>query len=88
MTAGVFGQLALGFAGASESEHMHHPDFRIDDRIFATLGYPDENWGMVKLTPEQQRLFVEKAPHVFKPCDGVWGGGAVPPTSDSHVQPQ
>ena len=27
----------------------------------------------MKLTPEQQRLFIEKAPGVFNPCNGVWG---------------
>jgi hypothetical protein len=28
---------------------------------------------MVKLTPEQQRTFIEKAPETFKPCSGAWG---------------
>jgi hypothetical protein len=28
---------------------------------------------MVKLAPEQQRAFIEKAPGVFKPCSGAWG---------------
>ena len=28
---------------------------------------------MVKLTPEQQRLFLEKEPKAFKPCNGAWG---------------
>jgi len=52
---------------------MSHPDFRVAGKIFATLGYPDKNWGMVKLTPEQQRSFVEKAPAIFRPCKGTWG---------------
>ena len=34
---------------------------------------PDEDWGMLKFTAEQQRTFVEKAPKVFKPCSGAWG---------------
>jgi hypothetical protein len=34
---------------------------------------PDENWGMVKLTPEQQRTFIEKAPEIFRPSSGAWG---------------
>ncbi len=53
MTAKQFRRLALGFPEATENEHMGHPDFRVRGRIFATLG-PDEDWGMVKLTPEQQ----------------------------------
>jgi hypothetical protein len=28
---------------------------------------------MVKLTLEQQRTFIEKAPEVFKPSRGAWG---------------
>jgi hypothetical protein len=41
---------------------------------FASLGVPDKDWGMVKLTSEQQRTFIKKAPEVFKPCSGAWGG--------------
>ena len=52
---------------------MNHPDFRVAGKIFASLGVPDENWGMVKLTPEQQGTFIEKAPEIFKPCSGAWG---------------
>ncbi len=52
---------------------MNHPDFRVAGKIFASLGIPDQNWGMVKLTPEQQRTFIKKAPAVFKPCSGAWG---------------
>jgi hypothetical protein len=73
MTADEFRSLALGFPGASESAHMNHPDFRVNGKIFATLGYPDETCGMVKLTPDQQWSFVKKAPKVFTPCNGAWG---------------
>lgn len=52
---------------------MGHPDFRIRGRIFATLGYPDEAWGMVKLTPERQRSFVQSDPDAFVPVKGAWG---------------
>jgi len=52
---------------------MNHPDFRIAGKIFASLGYPDDEHAMVKLTPEQQQLFLKKAPKVFTPCAGVWG---------------
>ena len=72
MTAEEFRKLALSFPGATESAHMNHPDFRIGGKIFATLG-PDESWGMVKLTPDQQRSFIKKAPGVFNPCNGAWG---------------
>ena len=65
--------MALGFPGAFESAHMNHPDFRAGGRIFASLGYPNEGYGMVKLTPEQQLTFVKEAPKVFAPCKGAWG---------------
>lgn len=42
-------------------------------KIFATLGHPDEGWGMVALTPEQQTLLVIAAPDVFVPVKGGWG---------------
>ena len=73
MTADKFRSLALEISGAIESSHMNHPDFRIEGRIFASLGYPDEGHGMVKLTPEEQRVFLKKAPEVFSPCAGAWG---------------
>jgi hypothetical protein len=73
MTPTDFRKLALDSPGAIESQHMNHPDFRVGGKIFATLSYPDESSGMVNLTPDQQRLFIKKAPRVFKPCSGAWG---------------
>jgi YjbR protein len=69
----AFRKLALGFPGAEEREHMDHPDFRVGKRIFATLGYPDEKWAMVKLKPEQQAELVRKHPGVYTPVKGGWG---------------
>ena len=73
MTATEFRHIALSFPEAVELAHMDHPDFRIAGKIFASLGIPDESWGMVNLTPEQQRVFISKAPKVFSPCNGAWG---------------
>jgi hypothetical protein len=73
MTIDEFRRMALEIPTAVEQSHMNHPDFRVEGKIFASLGVPDENWGMVKLTPEQQRTFIEKAPEVFKTCSGAWG---------------
>jgi len=73
MTIDGFRRLALGFPEALESAHMGHPDFRVGGKIFATLFYPNEEWGMVKLTPEQQAAFVKSAPEVFNPVSGGWG---------------
>ena len=73
MTADDFRQIALSLPEALESAHMDHPDFRVRGKIFATLGYPDQGWGMVKLTPEQQTSLVRADPAVFVPAKGAWG---------------
>jgi hypothetical protein len=73
MTTDDFRKVALEIPTTVERSHMNHPDFRVAGRIFASLSVPDKNWGMVKLTPEQQRTFIKKAPTVFKPCSGAWG---------------
>lgn len=52
---------------------MRHPDFRVKNKVFATLGYPDEAWGMVRLMPEQQEDFIALAPEAFQPANGAWG---------------
>ena len=64
MTADDFRRIALGLEGAIEGAHMGHPDFRINNRIFATLRQ-DNEWGMVVLLPEQQVTFVRENPGTF-----------------------
>ena len=72
MTIDDFRKLALNLPEASESSHMGHPDFRVRGKIFATI-WPHEGWGVVKLTPNQQVVFVEADPAVFVPVKGGWG---------------
>jgi hypothetical protein len=73
MSSARFRRAALALPGAIEGAHQGHADFRIGKRIFATLGYPDESWGMVKLTPEQQTILVDAEPEIFRPVPGGWG---------------
>ena len=68
----TFRRIALGMQGAVEGAHMGHPDFRVEGRIFATL-HGDDRWGMVKLTPDEQRNFVLEHPSAFAPENGAWG---------------
>lgn len=68
-----FRRLALAFPGAEERAHMGHPDYRVGGRIFATLGSPNPEWGMVQLLPEQQELAIEAEADAFKPAAGAWG---------------
>jgi hypothetical protein len=73
MSAKRFRQSALRLEGAIEGAHHGVADFRVGGRIFATLGYPDQQWGMVKLTVEQQAMVVEAEPSMFRPVPGGWG---------------
>lgn len=72
MNSTDFRRMALALAGAVESAHMGHPDFRVNNRIFATL-HAGGNTGMVKLPPEQQREFIADHPEAFTPESGAWG---------------
>ena len=73
MSATRFRKVALGLPDATEGAHQGHADFRVGTRIFATLGYPDDDWGMVKLTVEQQSILTEAEPEIFRPVPGGWG---------------
>jgi hypothetical protein len=69
----LFRKLALELPGTIESSHMGQPDFRLNNRIFATLAAQAQGCGMVKLTLEQQAAFVADLPKVFTPVPGGWG---------------
>ena len=73
MNAPEFRRIALSFPEAEESAHMSHPDFRVGGKIFATLGYPDNDHGMVILPPEEQARLVQAYPKVFTSAKGAWG---------------
>src|SRR5262249_30845025 len=72
MTASEFRELALSLPEAVEGAHMGHADFRVRGKIFATLG-PEEDWGGLMLTPDQQKVFVRSEPDAFQPFNGAWG---------------
>jgi hypothetical protein len=66
MSASRFRRIALSLQSAEESSHMGHPDFRVGKRVFATLGWPDAAWGMVKLSPDQQEMLIAAEPEIFR----------------------
>jgi hypothetical protein len=72
VNAANFRRIALALEGAIESEHMGHPDFRANGKIFATIHH-DNKSGMVKLTPEQQQALIKEHPESFSPENGAWG---------------
>jgi hypothetical protein len=51
---------------------MGHPDFRVNNRIFATLRH-DREFGMVTLTPDQQEQFTRSSRRLRT---REWGVGA------------
>jgi hypothetical protein len=67
-----FRRMALRMEGAVEGAHMDHPDFRVNNRIFATLHH-DREFGMVALSPDQQKQFMGAHPDAFTPESGAWG---------------
>src|SRR3984893_8026816 len=67
-----FRLIAVGMEGAVEGAHMGHPDFRVNNRIFATL-HDDRAFGMVKLTADQQEQFISAHPDASAPESGAWG---------------
>lgn len=73
MTAEEFRKLALSLPEAVESSHVGHPDFRVRNKIFATLGYPNESYGVLMLTPEEQQKAISSNSAAFSPVNGAWG---------------
>jgi hypothetical protein len=73
VTPATFRRLALSLPEAAEGAHMGHPDFRVRNKIFASLGVPDKGWGTLKLTAEQQAVLLAAEPAVFMPAAGAWG---------------
>jgi hypothetical protein len=73
VTPDDFRQAALTLEGAVEASHMNHPDFRVNGKIFASLGYPDKTWGVLMLTPDQQHGLCAAYPETFTPLNNSWG---------------
>jgi hypothetical protein len=75
MTAEDFRRLALSCSGAVEQAHNGHPDFRREGKVFATLGYPDSRYAMVKLSVDQRDMLTAAEPMMFSAVPGGWGRG-------------
>jgi len=92
MTANQFRKLILGLPDTEERAHHNHPDFRVQGKIFGTMGYPDQTRAMLILTPEQQAEFMHDFPEVFFPAPGAWGRQgstviALPKATKAVLQP-
>jgi len=72
VTLDDFTRVALSLPEAVEGAHMGRTDFRVGNRIFASL-HPDKDASMVLLSPEEQAILVESEPAMFAPVPGGWG---------------
>jgi hypothetical protein len=73
MTAADFRRIALTMPEAEEGSHFGSADFRVGNKIFATLALQKEGYGVLLLTPDQQAGMVEDEPKIFSPVPGGWG---------------
>jgi hypothetical protein len=73
MTAAGFRKLALQLPEATEGSHFGVADFRVANKIFATLAYEKHGQGVLMLTPDQQEGMVADAPNIFSPVPNAWG---------------
>ena len=70
LTAARVRELVASFPETSESAHMGHPDFRVRNKIFATLT-EDELRVNVKIAPANLDAIVRSNPDLFR---DVWAG--------------
>ena len=73
MTPDDFRRLALSQRKAVEVYRWGHSEFCVSRRSFASLAGPADSVATVRLTSEQQALFVDAAPRIFVPAPGTWG---------------
>ncbi len=73
MTPHAFRTLALQLPDVVESAHVGHPDFRVRGKVFATLGYPSDEFATIMLTPTEQAEIIEEGSGAFAAANGAWG---------------
>lgn len=71
MNADSLRRMALALPEAQENAHFDKPDFRVRNKIFASL--PEPGRAVVKLTPEQQAVMTAAEPAIFNSVPGGWG---------------
>lgn len=65
-------QLALSLPEAEEKSHFGTPDFRVKNKIFATI-HVDKQYMMIKLPVMDQSVFCAFDKEVIFPVPGGWG---------------
>src|ERR1043165_2870227 len=57
-------KIILSMPEAEESRHMGHPDFRVNNKIFATL-WPNQARAVVKISPADQTVLLNTSPKAY-----------------------
>jgi|SRR5215472_15269241 len=73
MTSAAFRRLALSLPEAAEGSHFGNPDFRVANKIFATLSLAKQGYGVLLLSPDEQADMIADATEIFSPVPGGWG---------------
>ena len=73
-------RLALALPEAVEEPHFHLTSFRVNKKIFCTMG-EEASPIMLKFTPEDQHNLVADSPGAIAPVPGSWGQ-----KGSTHVQ--
>jgi hypothetical protein len=64
-------RIALTLPEVEAKSHFDTPDFRVNDKIFATL--KNDRLGVLKLLPEQQEMLTSAEPEVFSRLNNKMG---------------
>ena len=72
VTVSTARQMALSLPETEEKSHFTTPDFRVKNKIFATL-HVDKQYMMIKLSMEDQSVFCAFDKTVVFPVPGGWG---------------
>jgi hypothetical protein len=78
--------LALEMPEAVEKAHMGQADFRVRDRIFATLPKPGQMG--LRLQPAEQAAVLATAPQTFVAAAGAWGRQGWTIVQLEHADPE
>jgi hypothetical protein len=85
ITRAQFAELALAMPEAARGSHFGNADFRVRNKIFATLDTGAER-GSLKVRSEIQQLLVAARPQAFVPAAGAWGNSGWTYVLLEHVE--
>jgi len=72
VSAKKFEELALALSDTDMAPHFDRRAFKKNKKIFASL-HPETLAATVKLTPEQQSVYLQIPGEIFSPASGAWG---------------